>query len=112
MVDAGDVRTALLDVLRARSGKALFAPEMHASLGRLNVATADIERALSQLEAEGAVVVRDHYCADPHVAGADLRIVALVEEGEGGDAQERALHGIEQTWRQWLGEFFANHRCT
>lgn len=111
-VDGGDVKIALLDLLRAWSRKAGFVPELYASLQRPNVGYGDVERALTELEAEGAVVVRDHYCGDPHVTGADLRIVALVERGETDDAQATAIHGIEQIWRQWLGEFFANHRCS
>ena len=28
-----------------------------------------MEQALAELEAEGVVMIRDHFCADPHLAG-------------------------------------------
>ena len=35
-------------------------------------------------------MIRDHFCADPHLAGVDLRVVALVESVDGDDpADER-----------------------
>ena len=106
-----DIRTRVLEALRARSSKARFVHEVGATLDQSNVALADVERALAGLEADGAVVVRDHACADPHLAGTDLRIVALVEPGEGSAARLAALQAIDATWQQWLGEYLANHRC-
>ena len=35
--------------------------------------------ALAELEAEGAVVVRENFCADPHLAEVDLRVIALID---------------------------------
>lgn len=107
-----DVRTAVLEALRARSGAARFVREVHAALGLPEIEGADLERALGELEADGAVIVRDHPCADPHLAGTDLRIVALVEADSGGDAQRQAIEAIDQTWQQWLGEYLASHRCS
>jgi len=103
-----DVRTPLLETLRARSGRARFVHEVRAALSGAN---ADIENTLAALEAEGTVVVRDHPCADPHLVGVDLRIVTLVEPGVARDARLRAMEAIEQTWERWLGEYLASHRC-
>ena len=106
-----DVRTAVLDALRARSGTARFVREVHAALGLPESEGADVERALGDLEADGAVIVLDYPCADPHLAGTDLRIVALVEPGGKTDARLRAMEGIERTWQRWLGDYLATHRC-
>ena len=57
-------------------------------------------------------MIRDHFCADPHLAGIDLRIVALVESTEGDDGHRNAIREIDEAWDKWLGEYLANHRCT
>jgi hypothetical protein len=56
-------------------------------------------------------MVRDHYCADPHLEGVDLRVVALVEPSAGEDAQWRSIRAIEDTWNEWLATYLAQHRC-
>ena len=74
-----------------------------------------MEQALAALAADWTVVIRDHYCADPHLEGADLRVVALVEAsvGKGAqgseEAQMQAIRDIEATWHEWLGEYMAYH---
>jgi hypothetical protein len=69
----------------------------------------ELEAALAELERIGRIVVREQYCADPHMNGVDLRIAALVED----DAREAdAIAAIDTTWQRWLGEYLANHRCT
>ena len=104
-------KMALVDVLRHRSKKARFITEVAASLRRFNVGKDEMEQALSDLQAEGAVIVRDNFCADPHLADVDLRVAALVDETVGADAQVAALHEIDLAWNKWLGEYLANHRC-
>jgi hypothetical protein len=53
----------LLEFLHKRKRRALFATELSALLRKTTIAgDNDIEQALSELEADGAVVVRDHYC--------------------------------------------------
>jgi hypothetical protein len=105
------LRERVLVLLRARNKTARFMTELHASLGRLQVGAADAERALAQLEADGAVMIREHFCADPHLAGVDLRVIALVESDQGEDPQMSAIHRIDETWNKWLNEYLANHRC-
>ena len=106
------VRTAVIDVLRSRAQKARFITELAASLARAAIGKEELERMLAELEAEGAVMIRDHFCADPHLAGVDLRVVALVGENAGGaDAQSRAIHEIDSAWDKWLAEYLSNHRC-
>jgi hypothetical protein len=106
-----DVRKAIIDLLRGRSKKARFVTEICASLQRLDLQAQQVERMLAQLEAEGAVLIRDHFCADPHLAGVDLRIVGLVDKIEGEDAQMHAIGEIDRAWDKWLADYLANHRC-
>ena len=108
---AADVKKALADFLRSRSKKARFVTELYAAMRRSGIDAEATDRALAELESEGAVIVRDHFCADPHLAGVDLRIVALVESIDGTDAQLSAIRVIDAAWDKWLSEYLANHRC-
>jgi hypothetical protein len=56
-------------------------------------------------------MVRDHFCADPHLAGVDLRVAALVQSSAGADAQMSAICAIDEAWDKWLAEYLSNHRC-
>jgi hypothetical protein len=107
-----NARKAVIDLLHARSRKARFITEVCASLQRSNVRAEDVERALSDLEAEGLVMIRDHYCGDPHLVGVDLRIVALMESAEGEDPQTSAIREIDTAWDKWLADYLSNHRCS
>jgi len=106
-----DARKSVIDLLRSRNKKARFMTELYASLRRSNIEPEATDRALADLEAEGGVMIRDHFCADPHLAGVNLRVIALVERIEGEDAQLRAIRSIDETWNKWLNEYLANHRC-
>ena len=110
-VSVSGAKKALMDVLRHRSKKARFMTEVAASLRRFNVGEDEMEQALADLQVEGAVIVRDNFCADPHLAGVDLRVAALVDDAHGADAQAAALREIDLAWSKWLGEYLANHRC-
>jgi hypothetical protein len=71
---------------------------------------------LEELENAGRVLVREQFCGDPHLEGADLRIVALIkspaEPGDAGhDALASALADIDWVWQRWLTEYLSNHRC-
>ncbi len=106
-----DARKAVIELLHSRSKKARFVTEISAGLRRANIGSDEIEHVLAQLEAEGAVMIRDHYCADPHLAGVDLRIVGLVDSAEGVDPQMNAIREIDSAWDKWLTNYLANHRC-
>lgn len=108
-----ETRKHVLELLRKRERKALFVTELSAALRQAHIANAsDIERALAALAEDWVVVIRDHYCADPHLEGADLRVVALVDPSPGEDAQLQAIRDIEAAWHEWLAEYMANHRCS
>jgi hypothetical protein len=106
-----DARRAVIDALRNRAKKARFTTELAVVLQRARVGNEEMEQALADLQAEGIVMIRDNFCADPHLAGVDLRVVALVESVDGADAQSSAIRMIDDAWDKWLGEYLANHRC-
>jgi len=105
------VREAVLGILKALPRRARFVPEVSGALRRTNLSPAEVDQALADLESEGAVLVRDNYCEDPHVAGIDLRIAAIVDRTL-SDPEGAALTEIEAAWQRWLGEYLANHRCS
>jgi hypothetical protein len=111
-VGLAGAKKGVIDALRNRAKKARFTTELAATLARADIGKEQMEWALAELETEGVVMIRDHFCADPHLDGVDLRIVALVEDGEGADAHMSAIHEIDDAWNKWLGEYLANHRCT
>ena len=88
-----------------RGKKARFATELVAGLRRFNVGKEEMDRALAELEAEGTVVVRENFCADPHLAEVDLRVIALVEISRGDEAHAAALPDDRSRLEQWLGEY-------
>ena len=104
-------KIAVVDLLNGRGKKAHFATEVLAGLRRSSIGKAEMDQALGGLEAEGVVVLRDHFCADPHLAEVDLRVIALVDHALGDQSRAAALHEIDLTWNMWLGEYLANHRC-
>jgi len=106
-----DARQAVIEVLRNRAKKARFTTELAVVLQRAGVGKEEMEQALADLQAEGVVMIRDNFCADPHLAGVDLRVVALVESIDSADAQLSAIREIDEAWNKWLGEYLANHRC-
>ena len=106
-----DARNAIVELLRSRAKKARFMTEVFAALQRAKISVEEIERVIAELEAEGIVMIRDHFCADPHLAGVDLRIVALAESADGGDPQMSAIREIDNAWDKWLADYLANHRC-
>ena len=104
-------RDRVIELLRSRDKKARFMTELYASLGKSKISVAEIDHALAELERHGAVMVRDHFCADPHLAGVDLRVATVVESGAGEDLQLDAIRRIDDAWNKWLNEYLANHRC-
>ena len=110
-VDTASAKSAVVDVLNVGGKKARFATELVAGLRRFNVGKEEMDRALAELEAEGTVVVRENFCADPHLAEVDLRVIASVDISRGDEAHAAALQQIDLAWNKWLGEYLANHRC-
>jgi hypothetical protein len=107
-----ELRQDLLSILGARRGRASFVQEIRAALGRPLTNDADFERALQELETSGSIIVRQHFCGDPHLDGADLRVAALLERDSPEDTQASAIAAIETAWQRWIGDYLASHRCT
>ena len=89
-----------------------FTTELAATLGRMNIEKDQMERRLRDWRAEGVVMIQNHFCADPHLAGVDL--------SRGGGWWKSWNHHEcavcrdsrdRQRWDKWLGEYLANHRC-
>jgi hypothetical protein len=109
--DVKHARDTVIEQLRSRNLKARFMTELYASLEKSRISATDADEALAKLENEGAVMLRDHFCADPHLAGVDLRVVTIVEADPGEDPQLGAIRRIDEAWNKWLSEYLANHRC-
>ena len=110
--DIAKVKAVILRTLESRGKKARFVTELSAALARAALGAETLERVLTALATEGSIMVRDHFCADPHLAEVDLRVAALVQSDAGADAQMSAIRAIDQAWNNWLTDYLANHRCT
>jgi predicted transcriptional regulator len=108
---AQDARQTIIAILRGRAKKARFITELAAALARSHIGVEQMEQALSELQDEGVVMMRDHFCADPHLEGVDLRIVTLAESADGADPQISAIREIDNAWDKWLADYLSNHRC-
>jgi hypothetical protein len=107
-----DAKKVISELFESRAKKAYFISEVRALLQGARIGADEIELALRDLETEGAVIIRDHFCADPHLDGIDLRIVAVVDKTESTNPELSAIHEIDKAWDQWLGSYLANHRCS
>jgi hypothetical protein len=113
---APDSESAIVKILERAPRRARFVSELAQQLRRAKLGVTSLESDLGKLEASGRVLVREQFCADPHLEGTDLRIVALVWPAPGGatavdDPQARAVADIEAVWDRWLADYLSNHRC-
>jgi hypothetical protein len=100
---------AIVERLRTSRRQVRFVTDVeNAVLIQSSAKRGDFEQELSQLENLGTLLVRPQYCADPHLAGTDLRLAALVDREDA----EAALISIEAEWQEWLKGYLASHRCT
>jgi len=105
-----------VQILDRSARKARFVSEVALQLQTAHVSNDRLDQGLEELENAGRVLVREQFCGDPHLEGADLRIVALIkapsEHGEvGGDPLASAVADIDSVWQRWLTEYLSNHRC-
>jgi hypothetical protein len=110
--DAVNIKSLIVCALESRGGKARFVTELSAAVARSAVSQERLESVLAELSGAGLIMVRDHFCADPHLAAVDLRIAAVVRLESDTDAQMKAIRAIDEAWDKWLAEYLANHRCT
>jgi len=106
-----EAKQAVIDALGKRGNRALFVSELAATLRRADIGKDEWEHALGELAGDGTLMLREHFCADPHLADVDLRVAALVEKTLGPDGPVAALREIDKIWNHWLTEYLANHRC-
>ena len=108
-----DIQAAVLESLRRFPRHAEFVSRLQGTLRARNVAAEQVEQALTELQTRPAIVVREHYCADPHLASADLRVVAMIEAADDPqhDLIAEAAERIETVWQRWLNEYLSNHTC-
>jgi hypothetical protein len=70
------------------------------------------EDALDGLAHEDEIVIRRNYCADSHLDGADLRVVASVAAAGEPAARCAADEAAQRLWSSWLAGYLSEHRCT
>jgi glutathione S-transferase len=106
-----DVEAAVLDLLHRTPRHAELVSRLLSAMRRRDVERDTLEEALAALEQRSAILVREHYCADPHLEAADLRVAAVLEDVPGGDPTTSATERIEAVWQRWLAEYLSNHTC-
>jgi hypothetical protein len=109
-----DAEGRVLAVLREATPPTRFVTEIVRTLDRRGepLRRDDLEAAMARLEERGEVLVREYYCADPHLEGVDLRIAGVVPERSEGDSLSECVREIEGRWQEWLTAYLAEHRCT
>lgn len=98
-----DSAEKVLEVLRDREPAAAFVTEIQASVGSPDIVDATL-RSLSEAE---LVLLTTEPAPDPHLEHFDLRVAAIITDGDRGAALEAA----REVWGGWVRQFLANHRC-
>ena len=94
---------AIVDVFERRGAKALFVTEVQYGIAPQRDAV-EFAAALQHLVEAGEIVIVTKPAPDVHLNSEDLRIVARVSPA--------MSEAIEATWRDFLREFLASHRCS
>ncbi|HEY5349571.1 MAG TPA: hypothetical protein VIJ64_07555 [Candidatus Lustribacter sp.] len=97
------VEEAIVDVFERRSAAALFVTEVQYGIAPQREPE-EFAAALARLVERGEIIIVTKPAPDVHLADADLRIAARVAP--------HAEDAIEATWRSWLRDFLASHRCS
>jgi hypothetical protein len=108
-----EVKDAIVRQLATNAAKAAFVAELELPGAPGADRAAALDRSLESLEQDGRVLVRAHSSGDPHMKLFDLRIVTLLEPGDGGDADpvHEAVKRDQALWDEWITEFLRSHRC-
>lgn len=109
-MNAAELEQRILEVLAARPRRACFLSELRRAVGT-DMPEGELEDAVARLTSASRLVVQHNFCADPHFADEDLRVVALTATGSPEDV-EAALRSCERIWSRWMTSFLASHRCT
>jgi len=99
----------ILTVFRDRDVRALFVTEIASALG---IPTEAVDEGCAELVGNSALMTVENTFPDPHLAGVNLRIAAVIlqpdDEAQGFAA---ALEAARACWETWLTEFLGSHRC-
>jgi hypothetical protein len=98
-----DSAEKVLDVLRHRRPAAAFVTEIQASVGSPDIVDASL-RSLSEAE---LVLLMTESAPDPHLEHFDLRVAAMIADGD----RDAALGAAREVWGDWVRQFLAHHRC-
>src|SRR3954453_16284734 len=98
-----DAAQQVLEALSRREPKAAFVTEIHAALRPPEA----LEQSLRQLADAGLVILLTEPAPDPHLEHFDLRVAALILDGD----RAAALDAARDVWGGWVRQFLANHRC-
>jgi hypothetical protein len=99
----------ILGVFRDRDVRALFVTEITGALG---MPVPAIDEGCAELVGKSALMLVENTFPDPHLAGVDLRIAALIAPpGSAGQGSAAALDAARSCWQTWLTEFLGSHRC-
>src|SRR5438067_11516509 len=95
-----DTKKAISELIESRAKKACFIFEVRALLQGPRVRADEIELALRDVETEGVVIMRDHFCADPELEGIDLWMVVLVDRAGCANPELSEIHELDEAWDQ------------
>jgi hypothetical protein len=93
---------AIFELLRHRETGAAFVTEIQAGVG-----STDLDAPLRRLAQSAQIVVLSEPAPDPHLEHFDLRVAALISDGD----RAAALQAARDVWGGWVRQFLANHRC-
>ena len=106
------IQAAVLDLLERTPRHADLVSRLVGTMVRRNVEPNQVEQALADLQTRPTILVREHYCGDPHLAGADLRVAAVIEPAaDQDDPLAGAAERIDAVWQRWLNDYLSNHTC-
>jgi hypothetical protein len=94
---------AIVDVFERRAVTAMFVTEVQYGIAPQRD-PAEFAAALQHLVEAGEIIIVTKPAPDVHLNSEDLRIVARVSP--------EMSEAIEATWRDFLREFLASHRCS
>jgi hypothetical protein len=98
-----DTAQHALDVLSRREPKAAFVTEIQATLRPPD----ELEKSLRQLADAELIILLAEPAPDPHLEHFDLRVAALIPDGD----RAAALDAAREVWGGWVRQFLASHRC-
>lgn len=105
------IRRVMIRLLGHKSRGPRFAVELTSGVQvQTKTTRAECEVMLQSFIADGRVILREKMHPDPHLATADLRVVAPIDR-ELEDSLEQAEAAIERLWAHWVQTWEEKHVC-